>query len=458
MGLSAACGAKRQALSTATAALVVAAVAAVGIGLSSPGGGASPGAFPTSPAGLTLPTSPAGGASAAAAGGSSGPGSGANGARPAPAGSAGSQAVTITPATGTGDVPLDQPVVVDVAGGSIRSVVVAPPSGPPLPGATSSDGHRWQSSDPLKPATTYVVTATARSETGTTSTSSARFSTLTPKLTVTAAITPTQGETVGVGEPITFRFSRPVTSPAAQSAVLSHLAVAMTQVVTGGWHWFSDTELHFRPETYWPSGDQVAVSADLDGWDAGGGGWGVGTQSERFLVGAANVSTVDQAAHTMTVTSNGVTQFSFPISTGRSQYPTMGGVHIALDKEPVVHMVSSTVGIPVRSRDGYDETVYWDVHISDSGEYVHAAPWSVGEQGSENVSHGCVNLSTVNAHAFYDFSQPGDVINVINGVRPPSPGDHGLMDWTTPWTAWTLATVGGLAAVPPASFVTRPAT
>ncbi len=52
----------------------------------------------------------------------------------------------------------------------------------------------------------------------------------------------------------------------------------------------------------------------------------------------------------------------------------MDGIHIVLDKEPVVHMVSSTVGIPVNSPNGYDEYVYNDVHISDSGEYVHAAP------------------------------------------------------------------------------------
>lgn len=30
-------------------------------------------------------------------------------------------------------------------------------------------------------------------------------------------------------------------------------------------------------------------------------------------------------------------------------------------------------------------------------EFVHAAPWSVAQQGSSNVSHGCINLSPDNA-------------------------------------------------------------
>ena len=103
----------------------------------------------------------------------------------------------------------------------------------------------------------------------------------------------------------------------------------------------------------------------------------------------------------MTVMDNGKVVATYPMSGGRPKYPTMNGTHIVMDREPVVHMVSSTVGIPVNSADGYDELVYNDVHISDSGEYVHAAPWSVGDQGHVNVSHGCINLSSSNALDFY---------------------------------------------------------
>ena len=108
----------------------------------------------------------------------------------------------------------------------------------------------------------------------------------------------------------------------------------------------------------------------------------------------------------------------------------MDGTHIVLDRESVVHMVSSTVGIPVNSPNGYDEYVYDDVHISDSGEYVHAAPWSVGRQGVTNVSHGCINLSAANATCVLQL-QPGRRRGPGRGLAPAGqPGDHGA--WTGP--------------------------
>jgi lipoprotein-anchoring transpeptidase ErfK/SrfK len=139
----------------------------------------------------------------------------------------------------------------------------------------------------------------------------------------------------------------------------------------------------------------------------------------------------------MTVSANGKPIATYPISGGKVSDPTMGGVHIVMDRAAVVRMVSSTNGIPVNSPDGYDELVYDDVHISDSGEYVHAAPWSVTSQGHTNVSHGCINLSPGDAAAFYAFSRFGDIVLIVGSPRPPAPGDHGVMDWTTNWSAFT---------------------
>ena len=119
----------------------------------------------------------------------------------------------------------------------------------------------------------------------------------------------------------------------------------------------------------------------------------------------------------------------------------MNGTHIVLDKEQVVHMVSSTVGIPVNSPDGYDEYVYNDVHISDSGEYVHAAPWSVGDQG-EAQRLPRLHQSVEHRLAVVLQLQPGRRRGrVVGGTRPPLAGDHGVMDWTTPWSQWTPAVV-----------------
>ncbi len=68
---------------------------------------------------------------------------------------------------------------------------------------------------------------------------------------------------------------------------------------------------------------------------------------------------------------------------------------------------------------------------------MHAAPWSVGQQGSSNVSHGCINLSTARAQWFYDFSQPGDVVEVVNSAGPLlSRADGDIYDWSIPWDQW----------------------
>jgi len=93
------------------------------------------------------------------------------------------------------------------------------------------------------------------------------------------------------------------------------------------------------------------------------------------------------------------------------------------------------VGIPRDSADGYYETVQWNVRISNSGEFVHAAPWSVGSQGRTNVSHGCVNASPTDAEWFYNFSQTGDVVEVVGSPDQLAP-TNGIGDWQIPWATW----------------------
>jgi lipoprotein-anchoring transpeptidase ErfK/SrfK len=354
-------------------------------------------------------------------------------------------AVQFDPSPGATGLPLNQVVTVSAGQGRLTDVQASTAAGQVLSGTLAATGTQWVAPGPLLPGASYTVTAAVADGSGITARSTSTFTALTPTAEVTASVTPESGSTVGAGEPISVRFDHQV-PVAAQSTVLSHLRVSMSQVVPGGWYWFSAHELHFRPQTYWPSGDQVSFASDLNGWTLGDGAWGTGTASVHFTIGATNISTANLTTERMTVTSNGKVVWVFPISAGRTQYPTMNGTHIALGKQTVVHMVSSTVGIPVHSANGYDEYVYNDVAISDSGEYVHAAPWSVSDQGVVNVSHGCINMSNANSLLFYKFTQPGDVINVVAGTRPPAYGDHGVMDWTTPWTSWVPATVAQTTA------------
>jgi lipoprotein-anchoring transpeptidase ErfK/SrfK len=344
--------------------------------------------------------------------------------------------VLVQPQDGAVGMPLNTVVAVTAVVGRLTAVRVAGPDGKPVPGGLDGAGAAWQSTGPLAPDSRYTVAVEAAGPTGKPLAQTSQFTTLAPKAILQAQIFPTSGLSVGVGMPIQVRFNHSVANTAA---VTSAMHVTMSTPVPGGWYWFSDREVHFRPSVYWPSGEQVTLTANLAGVDAGNGIWADADSSVHFAIGDARISTANVLTHEMTVTLNGQVVKTMPISAGRTQYPTMNGVHIALYRQQDVHMVSSTVGIPVNSPDGYDEHVFWDVNISDGGEFVHAAPWSTGAQGRSNVSHGCINLSVDNATWYFNFSRVGDVVSVVGSPRPASTGDHGTMDWAIPAAQWTPA-------------------
>jgi lipoprotein-anchoring transpeptidase ErfK/SrfK len=358
-------------------------------------------------------------------------------------------ALTFVPHPGATAVAPDSPIVVKAGVGHLAAVHVTSSSGLAVAGGLTASADQWHSSGSLAYGATYHVTATVSGGPQVQAQSTATFQTLTPPASVTASVFPSAGLAVGVAQPVVFRFSQGITTDAARSSLLMHLSVTESRSVIGGWHWFSDHELHFRPKAFWPTGEHITVDWNLTGWNAGGGAWGAGSGTIPFTIGHARVSYANLATHLMTVTDNGRTIATFPISGGKAADPTMAGVHIVLDRQSVVHMVSSTNGIPVNSPDGYDELVYEDVHISDTGEYVHAAPWSVASQGHMNVSHGCINLSPQNAKDFFSFSRVGDVVVVTGSPRPPVVGDHGVMDWDTGWSAFTP---GNVIVQPPISL------
>jgi lipoprotein-anchoring transpeptidase ErfK/SrfK len=345
--------------------------------------------------------------------------------------------VLVQPQDGATGMPLNTIVAVTAVVGHLTSVHVAGPDGKPVAGGLDTSGAAWQSTGTLAPGSRYTIDVNAAGPTGKLLQQSSQFTTLAPKAILQAQVFPTDGLSVGVGMPIQIRFNHAV---ANKAAVTSAMHVTESTPVPGGWYWFSDKEVHFRPQVYWPAGEQVTLTANLAGVDAGNGVWAEANQTVHFSIGDARISTANVSTDEMTVTDNGQVVRTVPISAGRTVYPTMNGVHIALYRQQDVHMVSSSVGIPVNSPDGYDEHVYWDVNISDGGEFVHAAPWSTGAQGRSNVSHGCINISVDNAIWFFNFSRVGDIVSVVGSPRPASTGDHGTMDWAIPAAQWTPAT------------------
>jgi hypothetical protein len=68
------------------------------------------------------------------------------------------------------------------------------------------------------------------------------------------------------------------------------------------------------------------------------------------------------------------------------------------------------------------------MRLTNSGEFIHAAPWSVGSQGNANVSHGCTGMSTEDAAWLYAMSVRGDVVEYTGSDRPMT-FDNGYGDW-----------------------------
>ena len=99
-------------------------------------------------------------------------------------------------------------------------------------------------------------------------------------------------------------------------------------------------------------------------------------------------------------------------------------------------MDSTTFGLGYEEG-GYRTPVKYATQMSYSGIYVHAAPWSVGAQGSYNTSHGCINVSTENAQWFQETVKSGDIVTVKNTIGETLSGYDGLGDWNIPWSEWS---------------------
>ncbi|MGY2085926.1 L,D-transpeptidase [Blastococcus sp. SYSU DS0539] len=376
--------------------------------------------------------------------GCSGQDAGGSGDREAPA--AEPATIELAVADGAVDVSPVVPLEISVTDGELAEVAVTDGAGTAVPGAVTDeqaaggdapadDGAQvWTPETPLAYGTSYTLSATATNADAEETTATSTFTTVDPQTLSTPGIGPLDGQTVGVGMPIRVYFDEPV---ADKAAVESHLRVTSTTPTDGVWSWFSDSEVHFRPSTYWPANIEVTLDADLYGVDFGDGVWGEKDRSVSFSVGERHVSVADAAAHTMKVYDGDELVQTYPMSAGGPDFPSRNGAHVVTELNRNRVMDSSTYGTPVDSPDGYRTPVEYAVRLNDNGEFVHAAPWSVEQQGRENVSHGCINLSTERARWFYEFSRPGDVVEIVNSLGPTlSAADGAIYDWAIPWDEW----------------------
>ncbi len=325
--------------------------------------------------------------------------------------------VRITPANGTTDADPSAGITVTAASGTLTNVAVHTAAGI-VPGTLSQGGKVWHSNWALNVSQAYTVTATAsRGGSGSVKVTS-NFRTLTPSRTFLTQIFEGYKQSYGVGMPIILTFSQPITNKAA---VERSLQLKTSKPVVGAWYWDGSQTLDFRPRNYWPAGTTVSFTGHLNGVQGAPGMYGFHTLTQTFDIGASLVAIANTATHRTQIYYNGKLRYNWPISSGRPGDATPNGSYLTIEKHNPVQMTGP----------GYSLSVPWSVRFTFSGDYYHDAYWSVGEQGFQNVSHGCVNLSPAHAETYYKLAVPGDPITVVHSPK----GGR----WDNGWTEWFLS-------------------
>lgn len=356
--------------------------------------------------------------------------------------------LTITPAPDSRDVNPAVPVTVDATNGTVSSVTMTNDQEKAVAGIITPDGFEWKASEPLGYGKKYSLTIVSQGPTGKVSTLSTTFSTIAPPnqtkvyLTNTAGNLFADGGSYGVGTVVVAHFDESITDRAVAE---SQLSVNTDPPVNGSWYWVDDQNAHWRPQTYFAPGTKVTAKASMYGVQVGEGLFGEEDSSTSFVIGSSRVSIVDDTTKQVSVYEDGKLVRTMPTSLGMGgsevvngktiSFWTQPGTYTVMDRANPVVMDSSTYGLPVNSRLGYKETIKYATRISTDGIYLHQLDSTVWAQGNTNVSHGCLNLSAANAQWFYNFSKPGDVVEVRNtGGAPLEVWQNG--DWSVPWGTW----------------------
>ncbi|GAB1691153.1 Ig-like domain-containing protein [Krasilnikovia sp. M28-CT-15] len=352
--------------------------------------------------------------------------------------------LSVTPASGATGVSPGKPIVVTAEGAKLQSVTVTAGK-TKVSGSLQSDGT-WTSTDDLDYGKAYKVVATATDSLGAASTHTSTFSTVKPhslaRITFQAngMSSLKTGHTYGAGQPVIIAFSRAVNKAAAEKAI----EIETSPAVEGKFHWANDSTVHWRPAKYWTSGTTIKVSVKAFGVKLGKEVYGAKNASTHFKIGRQLIAISDYKKHQTKVYIDGKLVRTMKCSLGKGgtttgangehiSYWTTGGPHVVLSKERVHSMSSESYGITDPKDPNYyaPEDVEYCTRISDSGEFMHAAPWN-HSLGRANLSHGCINLSVSDAKWVYENFIVGDIVDVKNSPRPLQIG-NGLGDWAVPY-------------------------
>ena len=361
----------------------------------------------------------------------------------------------ISPAPGTKNAsPANGITVTAENGGKVTAVTVKTSDDQSVTGSLGADKASWHSTYALPTGKSYTVTARGTDSAGAAVTATSRFTTMTPASgsTFHTEIYEGAGATYGVGMPIMLTFDHPIKDKAA---VERSLRLTTSKPVVGAWYWDGSEQVDFRPRDYWPADTTVSFDGHLDGVEGAPGVYGVHDLTQTFNIGESVIAVASTDTHKTEIYVDGALNYTWPISTGKTTTPTPDGTYLAVEKSNPVRMIGGTKG----TAGYYNELVNYAVRFTYSGDYYHSAPWSVVNQGTTNVSHGCVNLAPEDAQIYYNLAIPGDPITIESSPKGGN-WDDGWTEWFLSWSQYLAGSATHLAveAGPSGSTFVSPST
>lgn len=289
---------------------------------------------------------------------------------------------------------------------------------------------RWRS-EPLGPSQQVTYTATLRDQqTGETQTISRTVQSGGAKNTFAATMFPKSG-TFGIGVMPTVTFDQFVPER-DRAAIAERLKVESSPTqVAGAWRWEDGDTAVFRPRNFWPARTSVRVVADLENAVIRGAkprenSYGSSNTTAAFKTDNGITIKVNAPKKRGRVVVDGKTIRKFPTSVGKAGYVTRSGVKTITDKFKVTRMTN----IGVTDDEVYDLQVPYAMRITNSGEFLHGAPWN-GNIGYANTSHGCTNATLSDAKWIFKRVHWGTPV-VTKGTG------RAMENWNGPGARWNI--------------------
>ncbi|SCL45977.1 Lipoprotein-anchoring transpeptidase ErfK/SrfK [Micromonospora eburnea] len=327
------------------------------------------------------------------------------------------------------DVPAATAISFTTEQAEQTTVELTDAAGKSVPGQLAADGKSWLPAGALEYGQTYTATVTATGDDGKPATATSTFTTMAkPAKQIRVSSFLGDNQVVGVGMPLIVKFSRAIPQD-YRDDVQRRMTVTASPVQEGIWRWISPTEVHYRPKEFWQANSTVTYRVQAGGLPLGDGWYGRSDLTVDIKIGPSFVMTVENSTKRMTVTKNGKVVKTIPVSLGKKSTPSSSGTMVVIEKKR--HTVFDTFE-ELGPADGYRTEIDYAQRLTWGGEFIHAAPWSEGVQGRQNVSHGCVNVSMKDGAWLFANTRLGDPITVKGTERKLQNG-NGWTDWNMSW-------------------------